>query len=112
MTVQEPRPLSQSSDETWREVRGVFADIDDTLTTAGRVTSVVFQALENLRAAGLLVIPITGRPAGYGNDQQPCRAKIFQRLEDNRRNPPCCRQGIVDVGKNSANFPPGFIATL
>lgn len=65
MPVQEPRPLSKSSDETWREVRGVFADIDDTLTTAGRVTTAVFQALENLRAAGLLVIPITGRPAGW-----------------------------------------------
>lgn len=63
--MQEPRPLSESSDETWREVRGVFADIDDTLTTDGRVTASVYNAMERLSAASLLVVPITGRPAGW-----------------------------------------------
>ena len=46
-------------------MRGVFADIDDTLTTDGRLLAVAYSALERLRAAGLLVIPVTGRPAGW-----------------------------------------------
>ena len=46
-------------------MRGVFTDIDDTITTGGRLTADVFVAMERLREAGLLVIPITGRPAGW-----------------------------------------------
>jgi HAD superfamily hydrolase (TIGR01484 family) len=46
-------------------VRGVFTDIDDTLTSEGRLTAVAYAALERLSAAGKLVIPITGRPAGW-----------------------------------------------
>ena len=48
-----------------RAMRGVLADIDDTLTTHGRLTATAYAALERLRAAGKLVIPITGRPAGW-----------------------------------------------
>ena len=44
---------------------GVLTDIDDTLTTEGAVTPDVVQALGALRAAGLHVIPITGRPVGW-----------------------------------------------
>ena len=46
-------------------LRGVLADIDDTLSTAGRITAAAYTAMERLRAAGLLVIPVTGRPAGW-----------------------------------------------
>lgn len=46
-------------------MRGVFTDIDDTITTAGRITAGVLDAMERLRDAGLLVVPITGRPAGW-----------------------------------------------
>ena len=46
-------------------MRGVLADIDDTLSTRGRVTAQAYAAMESLRAAGLLLIPITGRPAGW-----------------------------------------------
>ena len=46
-------------------VRGVLLDIDDTLTTHGRLTVDAYAALERLRAAGKLVIPVTGRPAGW-----------------------------------------------
>jgi HAD superfamily hydrolase (TIGR01484 family) len=45
--------------------RGVLADIDDTLSTHGRITAEAYAAMERLRAAGLLFIPITGRPAGW-----------------------------------------------
>jgi len=44
---------------------GVFTDIDDTLTTEGAITPDALQALANLKAAGLHVIPITGRPVGW-----------------------------------------------
>ena len=48
-----------------RNIVGVFTDIDDTLTTAGAITPDALQALADLKAAGLFVIPITGRPIGW-----------------------------------------------
>jgi hypothetical protein len=44
---------------------GVLTDIDDTLTTEGRITDDALQALDDLARAGLHVIPITGRPVGW-----------------------------------------------
>ena len=44
---------------------GVFTDIDDTLTTEGAITPDALQALAKLKAAGLHVVPITGRPVGW-----------------------------------------------
>lgn len=46
-------------------VVGLFTDIDDTLTTEGAITQDALQALADLKAAGLVVIPITGRPIGW-----------------------------------------------
>jgi HAD superfamily hydrolase (TIGR01484 family) len=43
----------------------VLTDIDDTLTIKGRLPSVAFSAMENLKKNGVYVIPITGRPAGW-----------------------------------------------
>jgi HAD superfamily hydrolase (TIGR01484 family) len=43
----------------------VLADIDDTLTTGGKLLATSYSALERLHDAGLLVIPVTGRPAGW-----------------------------------------------
>ena len=59
------KPLSTFSTAVRRDVRGVFFDIDDTLTTDGRLTAQAYGALENLAAAGILTVPITGRPAGW-----------------------------------------------
>ena len=47
------------------KIVGVFTDIDDTITTEGAITSDALQALHNLKARGLMVIPITGRPVGW-----------------------------------------------
>ena len=44
---------------------GVLTDIDDTLTTNGAITTDALEALAALRAAGLRVIAITGRPADW-----------------------------------------------
>ena len=46
-------------------IRGVLTDIDDTLTSRGRLTAQAYAALHRLYDAGLLVAPITGRPAGW-----------------------------------------------
>jgi HAD superfamily hydrolase (TIGR01484 family) len=59
------RTLSAMPRATRSAIRGVLTDIDDTLTTGGRLPAVAYAALERLGAAGKLVIPITGRPAGW-----------------------------------------------
>lgn len=46
-------------------LRAVLTDIDDTLTENGRLPAIAYRALEQLKQAGLIVIPVTGRPAGW-----------------------------------------------
>jgi HAD superfamily hydrolase (TIGR01484 family) len=43
----------------------VLTDIDDTLTTQGRLLPAAYEAMARLQQAGLRVIPVTGRPAGW-----------------------------------------------
>ncbi len=52
-------------DPAKKRIRYVLTDIDDTLTVAGRLPSVVFSAMEDMGQAGIRVVPITGRPAGW-----------------------------------------------
>jgi HAD superfamily hydrolase (TIGR01484 family) len=59
------RPLSSLPAEIARNLVAVLADIDDTLTTDGRLPAASYAALERLHEAGLAVVPITGRPAGW-----------------------------------------------
>ena len=59
------QPLSRFSAAARARVRGILFDIDDTLTTEGRLTATAYAAIERLHEAGLLVVPITGRPAGW-----------------------------------------------
>ena len=59
------RPLSEFPIEDRHEVRSVLCDIDDTLTTDGHLTADAYAAMERLQRAGLTVVPITGRPAGW-----------------------------------------------
>ncbi len=59
------KPLAEFPIEERGRIRGVLADIDDTLTSHGRLFAASYGALERLREAGLLVIPVTGRPAGW-----------------------------------------------
>jgi hypothetical protein len=56
------RPLAELDA---RGVRAVLVDIDETLTTAGKLTAGAYGALERLQRAGLRVVPVTGRPAGW-----------------------------------------------
>ena len=59
------RPLTEFPLAERARIRGVLCDIDDTLTTDGRLTAAAYSALEALQRAGMLVVPITGRPAGW-----------------------------------------------
>ena len=47
------------------QILGVLTDIDDTLSTEGQLTAAAYTALENLQHAGIRIIPVTGRPAGW-----------------------------------------------
>lgn len=59
------KPLSSFPEIDLRAVKYLLADIDDTITTEGRLTPGAYGALAQLQNAGLIVIPITGRPAGW-----------------------------------------------
>lgn len=58
-------PLADFPVAARRELVGVLCDIDDTLTWEGRLVPAAFEALARLQAAGLRVVPITGRPGGW-----------------------------------------------
>lgn len=58
-------PLSELTAKAWYGVHGLFTDIDDTLTTDGAITDEALQALHDLKAAGIPVLAITGRPVGW-----------------------------------------------
>ncbi len=47
------------------KIEFVLTDIDDTLTTEGQLHAKAYDSLWKLQHAGLKVIPITGRPAGW-----------------------------------------------
>jgi HAD superfamily hydrolase (TIGR01484 family) len=57
------RPVAELRDV--RRLRGLLFDIDETLTTEGRLTAEAYAAMERLKRAGKIVVPITGRPAGW-----------------------------------------------
>jgi len=59
------RPLSDFSSDACRRVRVVLADIDDTMTRDGKLPAESYQAIWDLSRAGVAVIPVTGRPAGW-----------------------------------------------
>lgn len=48
-----------------RGVEVLFTDIDDTLSTSGKLTAGAFEALWRLHDSGLGVVVVTGRPAGW-----------------------------------------------
>ncbi len=64
-TIPAPSPLALWPTAARERIHGVLTDIDDTLTTDGAITADALDALHRLRAAGLPVLAITGRPAGW-----------------------------------------------
>jgi len=59
------RPISDMTTEQAKNLRYVLMDIDDTLTERGKLPAASYEALWRLKEAGLVVVPITGRPAGW-----------------------------------------------
>jgi len=51
------KPLNQLPREQARQVTTVLTDIDDTLTTGGKLSAQAYEALESLQRSGLRVIP-------------------------------------------------------
>lgn len=43
----------------------VLTDIDDTLTDEGQLHALAYESLWKLKSAGIKVVPVTGRPAGW-----------------------------------------------
>jgi hypothetical protein len=46
-------------------LRGIFCDVDDTLTHDGVLVPAAYDAIARAAAAGLRVVAVTGRPAGW-----------------------------------------------
>lgn len=65
MSDERLRPLSRLTAAEARAIEGVLFDIDDTVTLHGRIVPAAFAAMARARDAGLLMIPVTGRPAGW-----------------------------------------------
>jgi HAD superfamily hydrolase (TIGR01484 family) len=59
------QPFELFSRTAAQSVHTVLTDIDDTLTLHGQMPAKAYAALESLKTAGLRVIPVTGRPAGW-----------------------------------------------
>jgi len=58
-------PIQNFPADVAKNLLGFFFDIDDTFTTHGKIGPLPFQAIWSLKEAGLKVVPITGRPAGW-----------------------------------------------
>ncbi len=59
------RPFDDIPSSVLTDCRTVLADLDDTLTTGGRLEAASYSALELLQCAGFRMVIITGRPAGW-----------------------------------------------
>lgn len=76
--VNEPRPLS---DAPLGDVKVVFADVDGTITSQGKLESNALRALELLRMAGVEVVLVSGRSSAWAEcwaRQWPIRGAIAE----------------------------------
>jgi len=58
-------PIESLTAEIAKNIKGVLFDIDDTFSLHGKIPTDAFQAIWTLKAHGMKVIPVTGRPAGW-----------------------------------------------
>ncbi len=65
MSLKQPAPWQSVPLETLRSIRGLCVDVDDTISTHGKLTADAYHALWRAKELGLWVVPITGRPAGW-----------------------------------------------
>lgn len=60
------KPLAAIDREVLRALRGLLFDLDDTFLSHGTLTRAAYDALWDMRDAGLRLIAVTGRPSGWG----------------------------------------------
>ena len=56
---------AQATEKDLSQIKGICLDIDETLSTRGKLTAEAYSALWTLKSSGYFVVPITGRPAGW-----------------------------------------------
>ncbi len=61
------RPIDEMPRDVIANVEGVVFDVDDTLTTNGRLHPEAFEALWSLHRAGARLVAVTGRPLGWAD---------------------------------------------
>ena len=59
-------PLSSLDAKTAGSLRGLLFDLDDTFLSHGSLTREAYNALWDMRDAGLRLVAVTGRPSGWG----------------------------------------------
>jgi len=60
-------PIETMDARTCQGIEAVFTDLDDTLTRDGKLTAGAYEALWRLGEAGICVVVVTGRPAGWAD---------------------------------------------
>jgi HAD superfamily hydrolase (TIGR01484 family) len=61
------KPIDELPAAACRNLNVVFSDLDDTLTTAGKIPAGAYGSLWRLRRAGLALVIVTGRPSGWAD---------------------------------------------
>jgi len=59
------KPITKMNSLICRSIQMIFTDIDDTLTIDGKIPESAFSAIWRAHEAGLQIVPVTGRPAGW-----------------------------------------------
>jgi HAD superfamily hydrolase (TIGR01484 family) len=65
MAGRRPQPIAEIPAGFCRDLRYVFTDLDDTLTASGQLPPETYAMLWRLHRAGIRVVIVTGRPAGW-----------------------------------------------
>lgn len=60
-------PIEAMTPDEAAQLHGLLFDLDDTLLDRGQLTEAAYSALFRLREAGLTLIAVTGRPAGWAD---------------------------------------------
>ena len=59
------KPIEALEPGRIKQIDAVFFDIDDTFSLHSKILPQAYNALWNLKDAGIRLVPITGRPAGW-----------------------------------------------
>jgi len=66
-SVKQMEPIERIAPELCRDLKVLFCDFDGTLTTSGKLTADAYCALWDTHLAGIKVVLVTGRPAGWAD---------------------------------------------